>query len=211
VSSIESRTSATSTALLAIPELGRVYALRHRYGRSGRNRLKRRCKVHRPTLPAGTYPDGLAYAPRPARCMCLTSMEGPTRCLTWARMRGVATVQIGVGVIANTQYDEVSAITCSSVRKAPTNSSRWIPKTDHHRATDSGAGCKENHGLLIDSVSRAAAFVACQGNDQLIVMDLRTGRGRLAQFPRLQRTPTFWPSTRSDRSCMWRGGVRPSQ
>jgi DNA-binding beta-propeller fold protein YncE len=42
-------------------------------------------------------------------------------------------------------------------------------------------GAKENHGLLIDSVSHRA-FVACQGNDQLIVIDLRTGAA-IAQFP----------------------------
>ena len=42
-------------------------------------------------------------------------------------------------------------------------------------------GAKENHGLLIDSASHRA-FVACQGNDQLIVIDLRTGAA-IAQFP----------------------------
>jgi DNA-binding beta-propeller fold protein YncE len=55
------------------------------------------------------------------------------------------------------------------------------PKTDTIVRRIPVPGAKENHGLLIDSASRRA-FVACQGNDQLIVMDLRMGTV-LAQFP----------------------------
>ena len=42
-------------------------------------------------------------------------------------------------------------------------------------------GADGNHGLLIDSASRRA-FIACEGNDRLIVIDLRTGAA-LGQFP----------------------------
>src|SRR5258708_16211038 len=42
-------------------------------------------------------------------------------------------------------------------------------------------GADGNHGLLIDSASRRA-FIACEGNDRLIVIDIRSGAA-LGQFP----------------------------
>jgi hypothetical protein len=36
-------------------------------------------------------------------------------------------------------------------------------------------GAKGNHGLLIDAEQRLA-FIACEGNDRLIVLDMRTMR-----------------------------------
>jgi DNA-binding beta-propeller fold protein YncE len=163
--------------VLAIPELGRVYA-----SATGTNEVvaideKKLEIVAR--MPGGTYPDGLAYAPDVHKVYVSDEHGGTDTVIDVNANRRVGTIQIG-GVIGNTQYDpsshhifinaqsanelvEVDPATDSIVRRIP------IP------------GSKGNHGLLIEPDSHRA-FVACEGNDRLIAVDLRTGKV-LAQFP----------------------------
>src|SRR5258708_4466787 len=128
--------------------------------------------------PVESTPTAWRTAPRRTRYMCQTSTGGPTRCLTFLRIRA-ATVQID-GEIGNTQYDDFSHHMFISAQSA-NQLVEVDPKTDTIVRRIPVPGAKENHGLLIDSASHWA-FVACQGNDQLIVIDLRTGV-MIAQFP----------------------------
>jgi len=162
--------------VLAVPELHRVYA-----SATGTNEV---VAIDEQTLeiiarmPSGTYPDGLAYSPEAHKVYVSDEHAGTDAVIDVRTNTRVATVQIG-GVIGNTQYDasshhmfinaqsshelvEVDPATDAIVRRIP------VP------------GADENHGLLIDSASHRA-FVACEGNDKLIVIDLRTGNV-LAQF-----------------------------
>jgi DNA-binding beta-propeller fold protein YncE len=163
--------------VLAIPELGRVYA-----SATGTNEA---VAIDETTLqiiarmPGGTYPDGLAYSPEAHKVYVSDEHEGTDAVLDVITNTRVATVQID-GVIGNTQYDEFSHHMFISAQSA-NQLVEVDPKTDTIVRRIPVPGAKENHGLLIDAASRKA-FVACQGNDQLIVMDLRTGAA-IAQFP----------------------------
>jgi DNA-binding beta-propeller fold protein YncE len=83
-------------------------------------------------------------------------------------------------VIGNTQYDPASRHIFINAQ-----SSHELVEVDP--ATDSILrrifipGSEGNHGLLIDPISHRA-FVACEGNDRLIAIDLRSGK-TLVQFP----------------------------
>ena len=163
--------------VLAVPQLGRVYA-----SATGTNEI---VAIDEQTLeiiarmPGGTYPDGLAYAPEVHKVYVSDEHGGTDTVIDTTTNARVATIQIG-GVIGNTQYDpsshhiyinaqsanelvEVDPATDSIVRRVP------IP------------GAKGNHGLLIDPASQRA-FVACEGNDRFIALDLRSGKV-LAEFP----------------------------
>jgi YVTN family beta-propeller protein len=163
--------------VLAIPQLGRVYA-----SATGTNEV---VAIDEATLqviarmPGGTYPDGLAYSPEARKVYVSDEHGGTDTVIDVVTNTRVATVQIG-GVIGNTQYDEFTHHMFISAQSA-NELVEVDPKTDAIARRIPLPGAKENHGLLIDSASRRA-FVACQGNDQLIVIDLRTGAA-IAQFP----------------------------
>jgi DNA-binding beta-propeller fold protein YncE len=82
-------------------------------------------------------------------------------------------------VIGNTQYD-------ADTRHIFVNAQTKSELVEIDPATDTVVrrlpvpGAKDNHGLLIDSASHRA-FIACEGNDRLVVLDLRTQKA-LASF-----------------------------
>src|ERR1700675_4254212 len=129
-------------------------------------------------MPGGTYPDGLAYSPETHKVYVSDEHGGTDTVIDTYTNTRVATVQIG-GVIGNTQFDAVSHhmfINAQSTEELV----EVDPSTDAIVRRIKVPGAKGNHGLLIDSASRKA-FIACEGNDRLIVMDLRTGAA-VAQF-----------------------------
>src|ERR1700722_3100775 len=91
--------------VLAIPELGRVYA-----SATGTNEV---VAIDEKTLeiiarmPGGTYPDGLAYAPDVQKVYISDEHGGTDTVIDVTTNTRVATIQIG-GVIGNTQYDPSS-------------------------------------------------------------------------------------------------------
>jgi len=163
--------------VLAIPELGRVYA-----SATGTNEVvaideKSLAIIAR--MPGGRYPDGLAFSPETHKVYVSDEHGGTDTVIDVATNTRVATVQIG-GVIGNTQYDAASHHMFINAQ----STSELVevdPATDNIVRRIKVPGADGNHGLLIDSVSRRA-FIACEGNDRLIVIDLRSGAA-LAQFP----------------------------
>jgi DNA-binding beta-propeller fold protein YncE len=163
--------------VLAIPELGRVYA-----SATGTNEVvaideKSLAIIAR--MPGGTYPDGLAYSPETHKVYVSDERGGTDTVIDVLTNTRVATVQIG-GVIGNTQYDAVSHHMFINAQ----STSELVevdPATDRIVRRIKVAGANGNHGLLIDSDSQRA-FIACEGNDRLIVIDLRTGTA-IGQFP----------------------------
>jgi YVTN family beta-propeller protein len=163
--------------VLAIPQLGRVYA-----SATGTNEV---VAIDEKTLevtarmPGGIYPDGLAFSPETHKVYVSDEHGGTDTVIDTLTNRRIATVQIG-GVIGNTQYDAASHhmfINAQSSRELV----EVDPATDQILRRIKVPGADGNHGLLIDSASHRA-FVACEGNDRLIVIDLGTGAA-LAQFP----------------------------
>jgi YVTN family beta-propeller protein len=163
--------------VLAIPELGRVYA-----SATGTNDIvvideKSLQIIDR--IPGGTYPDGLAYAPDAHKVYVSDEHGGTDSVIDVRTDTRVATVDVG-GVIGNTQYDAASRHVFISAETAG-ELVEVDPVTDTIVRRLPVPGARENHGLLIDAPSHRA-FVACTGNDRLIVIDLRTGAA-LAELP----------------------------
>jgi DNA-binding beta-propeller fold protein YncE len=130
-------------------------------------------------MPGGTHPDGLAYSPETHKVYVSDEHGGTDTVIDVVANARVATVQIG-GVIGNTQYDAASHH--MFVNAQSTGELVEVdPGTDKIVRRIKVPGADGNHGLLIDSDSHRA-FIACEGNDRLIVIDLRSGAA-LAQFP----------------------------
>jgi len=163
--------------VLAIPELGRVYA-----SATGTNEvvaIDEKSLEVTARMPGGTYPDGLAYSPETHKVYVSDEHGGTDTVIDAHSNTRVATVQIG-GVIGNTQYDAASHHMFINAQ----SSSELVevdPATDKIVRRIKVSGADGNHGLLIDAASHRA-FIACEGNDRLIVIDLGTGAA-LAQFP----------------------------
>jgi YVTN family beta-propeller protein len=162
--------------VLAIPELGRVYA--SATGTSEVVAIDEKSLEIVARMPGGMYPDGLAYSPEAHKVYVSDEHGGTDSVIDVLTNARVATVQIG-GVIGNTQYDAFSHHMFINAQ----SSGELVevdPTTDKIVRRINVPGANGNHGLLIDSASRRA-FIACEGNDRLIVIDLRTGAA-LAQF-----------------------------
>lgn len=157
--------------VLAIPALSRVYA-----SATGSNEI---VAIDEATLkitarmPGGIYPDGMAYAPDVHK-LYVSDETGATETVIDVRSNTrVATISLG-GEVGNTQYDPVSRHIFVNVQ-----SRRQLleidPATDQIIARVDLPDAKGNHGLLIESRQRVA-FIACEGNDRLLVLDMRTMR-----------------------------------
>lgn len=157
--------------VLAIPELGRVYA-----SATGRNEID---VIDTATLritariPTGTYPDGMAYAPDAHKLYVSDQTGGSETVIDVTSNRRVAIIPLN-GEAGNAQYDPISKHIFVNVQTR--NQLVEIdPASDRIVARIDVPGAKGNHGLLIDAGHRLA-FIACEGNDRLVVLDMRTMR-----------------------------------
>lgn len=155
--------------VLAIPELGRVYA-----SATGTNEV---VAIDEETLrvtaraPGGVYPDGMAYAPE-AHKLYVSDEHGDTETVIDVRTNTrVATIPLS-GDVGNTQYDPVTKHIFVNVQTR-----RQLveidPITDLIVSRTDLPGAEGNHGLLIESKQRKA-FIACEDNHKLLVLDLET-------------------------------------
>ena len=168
--------------VLAIPELARVYA-----SATGTDEV---VAIDTGTLkitarmPAGDYPDGMAYAPD-AHKLYVSDEHGGTNTVIDVRSnQRVATIPLG-GEAGNTQYDAVSRHIFTNVQTRG-QLVEIDPATDKAVARIPLPGAKGNHGLYIDAPARLA-FIACEDNDRLLILDLQT-RHVVASFE-LGRSP----------------------
>ncbi|WP_024974052.1 YncE family protein [Ralstonia pickettii] len=156
---------------LAVPELGRVYA-----SATGTDEI---VAIDATTLkivarlPGGVYPDGIAYAPEVSK-LYVSDETGNTETVIDARTnQRIATIELG-GAVGNTQYDPVSKHIFVNVQ------GRGMlveidPRTDKIIDRIPLPGADGNHGLLIEPKLRLA-FIACEDNDRLLVLNLKTKR-----------------------------------
>lgn len=154
--------------VLAVPELGRIYATA-----TGTNELvvidAQSLKVTA-RVPVGRYPDGLAYAASAGK-IYVSDKEGHTESVVDARTnRRIRTIALG-GAVGNSQYDPVSGHVFVNV-EGTGELVEIDPATDRIVARIRLTGADGNHGLLI-APARRLAFIACEGNDKLLVLDLR--------------------------------------
>ncbi|HEX9081586.1 MAG TPA: YncE family protein [Holophagaceae bacterium] len=120
-------------------------------------------------IPVGRFPDGIAFDPEDNRVFVsdergrqVVAIDAPTR-------QVLARIPMG-GEVGNTQYDPVSRRIYSNVQTL--NQLVAIdPKTLKVVSRTDLPGAEGNHGLLIDP-EQHLAFVACEGNSVLQVVDL---------------------------------------
>lgn len=156
-------------AVLAIPELGRVYA-----SATGSNEViaidEASLRVTA-RMPGGVYPDGMAYAPELHKLYVSDEHGNTETVIDVMTNTRVATIPLG-GEVGNTQYDPVSRHIFVNVQTRE-QLVEIDPTTDQVVARIELPGAKGNHGLLIVAPQRRA-FIACENNDKLLVLDLRT-------------------------------------
>jgi YVTN family beta-propeller protein len=155
--------------VLAIPELGKVYA-----SATGTNEVvaidEASLKITA-RMPGGVYPDGMAYAPEVRKLYVSDEHGGTETVIDVGTDTRVATIGLG-GEVGNTQYDSGSKHVFANVQTR-NQLAEIDPATDKVIGRIDIPGAGENHGLLIDAEQRRA-FIACEGNNKLIVLDLRT-------------------------------------
>ncbi len=158
--------------VLAVPELGELFA-----SATGRNRLdvisegRLRVIAH---APAGIYPDGMAFAPDVHKLFISDEHGGTETVIDTRTNRRIATIPMG-GHVGNSQYDPVSDRIFTDVQTRDQIVS-IDPHSDRivHRYSLPNS-CDHDHSLLIDARARLA-FVACDGNAKLLLLDMRNMR-----------------------------------
>lgn len=157
--------------VLVIPELSRVYA-----SATGSNEIiaidETSLKVVA-RMPGGRYPDGMAYVPDAHKLYVSDETGGTETVIDLRSNTRIATIPLG-GEVGNTQYDPGSRHIFVNVQ-----SRRQLveidPTTDRVVARIELPGAEGNHGLLIEP-QQGLTFIACEGNDKLLVLDMRTMR-----------------------------------
>ncbi|MGH8182704.1 MAG: YncE family protein [Rhodanobacteraceae bacterium] len=129
-------------------------------------------------IPGGDYPDGMAYAPDVHRLYVSDEHGGTDTVIDVTNNKRVATILLG-GEVGNTQYDPVTQRIFANVQTR--NQLVEIdPISDKVVSRTKLPGAMGNHGLYIDAPTRLA-FIACEGNNKLLVLDL-ANRRVLASF-----------------------------
>jgi DNA-binding beta-propeller fold protein YncE len=119
----------------------------------------------------GDYPDGIAYVPAEHRIFVADEHGGTDTVVDVDTNRTVDTIDLG-GEVGNTQFDPVNGLIYSDVQTRD-DIAAIDPKTGKVVARHALPGCDHDHGLLLDTPHRLA-FVACDGNAKLLVVDLKT-------------------------------------
>ena len=154
--------------VLAVPEIGEVFATA-----TGENRLDVISEGNFRVIaqaPAGLYPDGMAYAPEVEKLFISDEHGGTETVIDTRNDRRVATIPLG-GHVGNSQYDPITHRILADVQTRD-----QIVSIDPHsdrivQRYSLPGSCNHDHGLLIDAPARLA-FVACDGNARVLVVDL---------------------------------------
>jgi DNA-binding beta-propeller fold protein YncE len=163
--------------VLAIPELGRVYATAT--GTDEVVAIDEESLTPVARTRGGTYPDGMAYAPHVSK-LYVSDETGETETVIDVRSnQRVATIALG-GEVGNTQYDPVSQHIFVNVQSRQ-QLVEIDPATDRIIARLDLPGARGNHGLLIEP-TRRLAFIGCEDNSRLLVFDLAS-RQVTASYP----------------------------
>jgi DNA-binding beta-propeller fold protein YncE len=121
--------------------------------------------------PTGAYPDGLAYDPQHQTVWTTNETGGTETILDAPTAAPRGTIDVG-GEAGNVAYDPTNRQMLVAVQgrndlavidPATATITRRVPLP----------GCDHDHGLTIDNTDRLA-FIACDGNATLLVLDLNT-------------------------------------
>jgi DNA-binding beta-propeller fold protein YncE len=153
----------------AAPDLGVVYA-----SATGTDEL---IAIDATTLqvrfraPAGDFPDGLAYDPTDARVFVSNKNTGTISALDARTGQSAPTIKLSRQT-GNVAYDPADRSVFAAARP-PDELVRVDPANGAITARTRLRGCRGAHGLYLEERMRLA-FVACERNARLAVVDLRT-------------------------------------
>lgn len=124
-------------------------------------------------LPGGVFPDGIAYDPKKRRVFVSDELGSGVTVVDPSRDRVIGRVKPG-GQVGNVQYDPLTARIYVPVQ------SRGAlavidPVTSKLVARYALPGGKHPHGFAV-APQGGVGFVACDGNDRLLTVDLASGR-----------------------------------
>lgn len=126
----------------------------------------------RARIPAGHYPDGIAWAPKQGKLYVSDEHGNTVAVIDAARSVLLAKIPVG-GEVGNTQYDSADGMIYSNVQ---TRGEMVVidPATDREVRRIKVPGCASNHGLAIDP-ARQLAWIACEDNARLVTVALARG------------------------------------
>jgi len=117
------------------------------------------------------FPDGIAYAPVEHKVFVSDELGGADIVIDARTNTKRSTIDLG-GEAGNTHYDSVSH--CVLVAVQTRNQLVAIdPVSERIVARYDLAGADHPHGFALDEAGRLA-FISCEGNAKLLVVDLRT-------------------------------------
>jgi DNA-binding beta-propeller fold protein YncE len=117
------------------------------------------------------FPDGIGYAPIEHKVFVSDEVGGTEVVIDARTNTKRSTIDLG-GEAGNTHYDSVSH--CVLVAVQTRNQLVAIdPVTERIVARYDLAGADHPHGFTVDEAGRLA-FISCEGNARLLVVDLRT-------------------------------------
>lgn len=130
-------------------------------------------------LPGGVFPDGIAYDPKDNRIFVSDEMGSAVTVIDAAQSKVIARIAAG-GEVGNVQYDPATA-----KLYAPIQTKNELAIFDAAGASRVNAyplsRCKHPHGLAVPP-DTAIGYVACDENDTLVAVDLKTGK-ELSHLP----------------------------
>jgi DNA-binding beta-propeller fold protein YncE len=159
-----------ATGVWAVPELHRVYV-----SVTGRHEV---AVVDDRTLEIVAhvggirFPDGIAYAPGEQKVFVSDESGGIDLVIDARSNTSADRIALG-GEAGNTHYDAVSH--CIVVAVQTKNELVAIDPASGRIVAHYAMSCDHPHGFLIDEPNRLA-FVTCEGDAKLLVVDLRTVR-----------------------------------
>jgi YVTN family beta-propeller protein len=122
-------------------------------------------------VPAGTTPDGIAYDPVHGKAYVSNEHDHAETVIDLATNTAKSSIEIG-GEAGNSVYDPASGTVMVNVQ----NRNELViidPATDTVTGRVPVPDCASNHGLYVDGANKLA-FIACEGNAKLLVLDLQT-------------------------------------
>jgi DNA-binding beta-propeller fold protein YncE len=122
-------------------------------------------------IPDGKFPDGLAYSPDTHRLFISDESGGVETVIDVRSNERIDTIKMG-GEVGNTQYDPVSHLVYACVQTR-NDFVEINPETDKIQARYPLPGAEHPHGFYIDD-QHSKAYIACEGNNKLIVFNLKT-------------------------------------
>lgn len=161
----------TVTGVLAVPQEGRFYASATGSHEVVVADLRSRQILAR--IKGADFPDGIAYVPGERRLFVSDESGGIDLVINARTNKVVGKVVLG-GEAGNTHYDPASDRVWVAVQTR-----NEMVEIDPHSLKIVGRhplpGSDGPHGFLIDSQKRLA-YISCEGNDRLLVEDLRSMR-----------------------------------